>query len=130
MIRSNTVLWARPGLLALFLLPTLAYAGYSVADRWYQSFILTQEERALRLEISQLRRENLLLQADLQFTRSDQYVESVAREQLGLVRPGDRAFVLVGPAAAPTVEPTTRREAPAPPERSAWRRVLDALFGR
>ena len=127
--RAGVAWWARPGLLILFLLPTLAYAGYSVADRWYQSFLLAQEEEALRVEIGELRRENLRLQAELVRVRSDQYVESVAREQLGLIKPGDRAFVLVGPAAPPTPEV----QAPPPaarPEKAGWRRLLEALFGR
>ena len=128
--RTGFAWWGRPGLLVLFLLPTLAYAGYSVADRWYQSYLLAQEEEALRIEIAELRRDNVRLQAELVHARSDQYVESVAREQLGLVKPGDRPFVLVGPPSA--VRPdATPVAAPAPrPEKDGWRKLLDALFGR
>lgn len=118
-----------PALFLLFLLPALAYAGYSVADRWYQSYVLAQEEAELRREIAQLRDANLRLQAELNDARGDAAIESVAREQLNLVKPGDRPFLLVGPAASPT-PPAPRREPAPPAEKPAWRRVLDPLFGR
>ena len=105
--------WILPGLLLLFVLPLLGYAGYSVADRWYQGYQLSREEADLRTDIARLREDNLKLQAELKSARGDASIESIAREQLGLVKPGDRAIVLVGPpqAAAPPkpVEPTARR---------------------
>ena len=151
--------WIVPGLLLLFVLPVLGYAGYSVADRWYQGYQLSQEEAGLRADITRLREENLRLQAELKDARSDAAIEAVAREQLGLVKPGDRAIVLVGPprpvAPAKPAEGTTRRPEPSeaavlrqPPDSTAarradpaaeratplepggWRKLLDALFGR
>jgi cell division protein FtsB len=102
-----------PGLLLLFVLPLLGYAGYSVADRWYQGYQLSREEAALRTDILRLREENLKLQAELKDAKSDWAIETIAREQLGLVKPGDRAIVLVGPppaaAQAKPAEVATRR---------------------
>ena len=122
--------WVRPGLLALFLVPLLAYAGYAVADRWYQGYLLAQEEAELRREVARLREENVRLQSEISYARSDQYIERVAREQLNLVKPGDRAIVLVPAAGAPTLEPAPRREATPVPDKPAWRRALDSIFGR
>jgi cell division protein FtsL len=119
-----------PSLLALFLLPVLAYVGYSVADRWYQGSVLALEEQALRQEIVQLRLENLRLQDEVKAARSDGQIETIAREQLGLVKPGDRPIVLVGPTAVPTPQAVARRDPPPPPEKSSWRKLLDALFSR
>ena len=127
---SGAAWWARPGLLLLFLLPTLSYAGYSVTDRWYQSYLLAEEEEALRLEIGDLRQQNLRLQAELLEARSDRYVEAVAREQLGLVKPGDRAFVLVGPAAPSTPAALPIATPPTRPDKPAWRTFLEAVLGR
>lgn len=114
---GNSQSWVLPGLLLLFLLPLLGYAGYSVADRWYQGYQLSREEAALRGDITRLREENLRLQAELKDVRSDAFIEGVAREQLGLVKPGDRAIVLVGPpqpaVQAKPVEPAQRRPATA-----------------
>ena len=128
--RSGAAWWARPGLLVLFLLPTLAYAGYSVTDRWYQSYLLAEEEGALRVEIGELRQQNLRLQAELLEARSDRFVEAVAREQLVLVKPGDRAIVLVGPAAVATPDAVPTATPTARPDKPAWRRVLGAVLGR
>jgi cell division protein FtsB len=120
-----------PSLLALFLLPALAYAGYSVADRWYQGYLLVLEEQALRSEVADLRLENLRLQAALKYARGDEHVETIAREQLGLIRPGDRALLLVGPTPPAAPEGATNRRESAPvPDKPAWRKLLDALFGR
>ncbi|HYU20271.1 MAG TPA: septum formation initiator family protein [Chloroflexota bacterium] len=130
MPKTGSASWVGAGLLALFLLPALAYGGYSVADRWYESYLLGQQEAELRQEVAELRQENLRLQAELSYVRSDEYIETVAREQLNLARPGDRPFVLVGPRPSPTPELSTRREIGALPEKPAWRRLLEALFGR
>jgi len=119
-----------PSLLALFLLPMLAYATYSIADRWYQSYVLALEEAETRREIEALRDQNLRLQADLVHTRGDQYVEKIAREQLNLVKPGDRAIILVGPAGTSTPQSPPRREVPPPAEKPGWRKLLEPIFGR
>ena len=128
MAKASSQSWILPGLLLLFVLPLMGYAGYTVADRWYQGYQLSQEEAALRTDIIRLREENLKLQAELKDVRGDAFIEGVAREQLGLVKPGDRAIVLVGPpqttapvtTAPPTTapEPAARRPEPAA-ERSA-----------
>ena len=138
MASAGSQSWIVPGLLLLFVLPLTGFAAYSVADRWYQGYQLVQEETALRSDIVRLREENLRLQKELKDVRGDAYVESVAREQLGLVKPGDRAIVLVGPpSAAPTApvqEPTVRRAEPSerqvPTEPGGWRKIFDAIFGR
>jgi cell division protein FtsB len=122
--------WIGPGLLALFLLPAVGYAGYSVTDRWYQGYLLGLEEQGLRREIELLREANLRLQADVTLARSDAQIEKIAREQLNLVKPGDRPILLVGPTAAQLDEDAGQRAAPSMPERPAWRRLLDAIFKR
>ena len=111
------------------------YGAYSIGDRWYQNYMLTRQEEAIRVEVMQLREENLRLQRELIFARSDAGIEKVAREQLGLIRPGDTAIQLVGPQGAQAAPAPARTApaaaAPAPnPERPGWLRFLDGLFGR
>jgi cell division protein FtsB len=135
MARLHAPSWIGPGLLFLFVVPLLAYGAYSIGDRWYQNFILTRQEEAIRAEVMALREENLRLQRELNFARSDAGVEKVAREQLGLIRPGDTAIQLVGPtggqAAQAPARPAAAPPVPAPnPERPGWLRFLDGLFGR
>ncbi len=130
MLRAQLLSRLGPSLVALFLLPMLAYATYSIADRWYQSYVLALEEAETRREIEALRDQNLRLQADLVYTRGDQYVEKIAREQLNLVKPGDRAIILVGPAGTSTPPSPPRREVPPPAEKPGWRKLLEPIFGR
>jgi cell division protein FtsB len=120
----------------LFVVPLLVYGAYSIGDRWYQNFLLTQQEDEIRLEVSRLREENLRLQRDLNFARSDAGIEKSAREQLGLIKPGDTAIQITGPTgpnapAAVSPRPGQAQPPPAPvAERPAWLRFLDGLFGR
>ena len=89
--------WIGPGLVVLFVVPLLVYGAYSIGDRWYQNYLLTQQEEAIRAEVIRLREENLRLQRELVMARSDAGIEKVAREQLGLIKPGDTAIQIVGP---------------------------------
>ena len=132
MARVHAPSWIGPGLLLVFVIPLLAYGAYSIGDRWYQNFILTQQEEAIRTDVRELREENLRLQKELNEAKSDAGIEEVAREQLGLIKPGDTAIQLVGPpgpAAQAPARPSAAAVAPAP-ERPGWLRFLDGLFGR
>jgi cell division protein FtsB len=127
--------WLGPGLLILFMVPLLVYGAYSIGDRWYQNYLLTRQEESIRADVLRLREENLRLQRELVEARSDAGIEKTAREQLGLIRPGDTALQLVGPqgagsAARPTQAAPAPPAAPAAAERPSWLRVLDGLFGR
>lgn len=126
---GNSQSWVLPGLLLLFLLPLLGYAGYSVADRWYQGYQLSREEAALRGDITRLREENLRLQAELKDVRSDAFIEGVAREQLGLVKPGDNALVLLAPGGPRAATPRAPLPPPAPADAATWRRWWNLFFG-
>lgn len=139
MARVQAPSWVGPGLAILFVVPLLVYGAYSIGDRWYQNYLLTQQEEAIRVEVAKLREENLRLQKELLFARSDAGVEKIAREQLGLILPGDTSIQIVGPGGVPAAGPGAARTAPAPapaadakptPERPSWLRFLDGLFGR
>ena len=122
--------WFAPGLLILFLLPALAFAGHAVVDRWYQGYLLTEEEAKIKREVAALREENLRLQSELTLVRSDQYIEAVAREQLNLVKPGDRSIVIIAPPAEPTPVPAARSNPAPAPDKPAWRSLLDTILRR
>ena len=136
MARVQAPSWIGPGLIVLFVVPLLAYGAYSIGDRWYQNYLLTQQEEAIRLEVLRLREENLRLQRELNFARSDAGIEKMAREQLGLVKKGDTAIQIVAPTGAGVTAPGQSTSAPGPPppipalERPGWLRFLDGLFGR
>ena len=136
MARVQPQSWLGPGLVFIFVVPLLVYGAYSIGDRWYQNFILTQQEEAIRADVVRLREENVRLQRELNAARSDAGIEKIAREQLGLVRPGDVALQIVGPSGAP-VGPAPAASTSAPPaapppvpERPGWLIILDRIFGR
>ncbi|MFN8521984.1 MAG: septum formation initiator family protein [Chloroflexota bacterium] len=114
---NRSILWIIPAAI-LVLSPLIAYAAFAVTDRWYRGYELLQQEQALRDEVQALQRENVRLQEQLRYARSDQAIEAAAREQLNLIKPGDKAIVLVGPAAiAPEPALGGRIDGPRPPGR-------------
>ena len=65
--------------------------------------LVDQKERAAKLaqELEDLRTENLRLAAQIQSLRTDpRAIERLAREELGLVRPGETVFLIRDEAAA------------------------------
>lgn len=117
-------------------LPAALYLLYATGQRALDSYRYAQQAAELRREIADLRDQNLALQAELNRRRTDAYVEQAAREQLGLVRPGDHQVVLVqpnhatSPAGAPP-QPLSRASPPAgpAPARAVWQQWLDFFFG-
>jgi len=47
----------------------------------------------LEKEIGELKAKNAELKRDLKLIKSEEYVERIAREQLGLVKPGEKVVV-------------------------------------
>lgn len=90
-----------------------------IADR--RSVTLAQEK------LLAMRAENAHLEAAVAVLQTDEEVERLAREQFGLVRPGEISFVVVAPqgeeavAAEPEPEPTLARPGEQPWWRDLWR---------
>ncbi len=61
---------------------------------------LSHDEQGLQQEIADLQRQQSRLEAIREYLRTDEYVESVARRVLGLVRPGE-TLVIVTSSATP-----------------------------
>lgn len=68
----------------LYVLSTSLYKSYQV-DRFIQN---AQEENA------KLERSNTLLAEDYEYYRSDAYREKIAKQNFGLVRPGEEVIIL------------------------------------
>ena len=82
------------GILFLFLLPGRTWLDQSRAMSAAQrrASVLAQENAALSNRVNQL--------------RSTAYIEQVARQQYGLVMPGEKAFGILLPEATTTVPPS------------------------
>lgn len=66
---------------------------------------LSRQEDQLRAEVETLQRRHERLEALRDYLNSDEYIETVAREQLGLVRKGETAFAAISTVPAPTPAP-------------------------
>jgi cell division protein FtsB len=98
-------------LFVVALIPIVLYSLGVVADKFVQTYRLRQEAAVVRAEIEAERAENLRLQRELAFARSDQGLEETARRHLNLVRSGDQAVILGG---LPTPTPVASTPAQAP----------------
>ena len=76
--------------------------GAVQALRTYQ---LAQEEERLGGELQQLEARYQRLEALRDYLNSDEYIEGMARSQLGLVRPGEESIVVISLSPTPTQSP-------------------------
>ena len=92
-VRLLLVVVVAGGILFLFLLPGRTWLEQSRAMSAAQrrAAVLAQENAALSNRVAQL--------------RSTAYIEQVARQQYGLVMPGEKAFGILPPEATTTVPP-------------------------
>lgn len=72
--------------LALLLLGLFAYAFLQTAAQAYR---LRESERELFIEVQTLRDQRAELEGLATYLESDEYVEAFARQQFGLVKPGE-----------------------------------------
>lgn len=111
---------------AILMVPVVVYALYATGQKALDNYTLSQQAARVRLEVNGLRDQNLALQQEILRARTDAAIESVARGQLGLARPGDQPVVFVG--ASPRVAPTSASPPPAPPPPPPWRQWWDLFF--
>lgn len=88
----------RPGALLVTLLFLLIGAAFLTQLVPYQQILESQRQvDSARAQLESLEEENALLQADVEALHTDAEVEKLAREKLGYVRPGERAYVVLDP---------------------------------
>jgi cell division protein FtsL len=116
-------------LAAVLVVPLLLYALVATGQKALDNYRLNQEAAGLRAEVLQLREQNIQLQQQIEAARTDAAIETIAREQLGLIKPGDHPLVLVADSSQPA--PTAAPPAPAPPAapEPVWRQWWDYFFG-
>ena len=88
-VRSLRLL--RTVVLALVAVAFAAYGGQSLTRAW----TLKKDVENLEREVGALRAETARLTADVERLGTDpDYIEQIARDKLGLVKPGDRVLKL------------------------------------
>lgn len=92
--------------------------------------IISQQRQVERSEsqLTALREENDALAEDIEMLGTDAEIERLAREQFGLVRPGEVAYVVVTPD-EPLVIETSSDPVVRSDERPWWQRVWDFITG-
>jgi cell division protein FtsL len=111
---------------AVLVVPFLLYALFATGQKALDNYRLNQQADALRAEIRDLRNENIALQQQILEARTDASIEQIAREQLGLIKPGDNPLVLIGDDPATSQAQASAPPAPPPP---IWRQWWDYFFG-
>jgi cell division protein FtsB len=92
--------------------------------------LITQQNQVERTEVqlAAMQEQNRALSEDIEMLDTDAEIERLAREQFGLVRPGEVAYVVVTsdelPVAVEVTDPVVRSDV-----RPWWRRVLDFVTG-
>ena len=66
---------------------------------------LRQQQARLEADIQQFQQRFQRLEALREYLNSDEYIESAARQQLGLVRQGQTGFVVISTVPSPTPAP-------------------------
>ena len=87
---------------------TALIAGYFLvtgATAALRASHLSDREDRLEAEIAGLQQRYERLEALREYLGSEEYIEAVAREQLGLVREGETSIVVISTAPSPTPDP-------------------------
>ena len=114
-------------LAAWLAVPLVVYALYATGQKALENYQMNQQADRLQAEVRGLRDENLRLQQQIVEARSDVAIETIAREDLGLVKSGDTALTLLPAGGQPAVR-TAAAPAP-PPTPPAWQQWRDRFFG-
>jgi cell division protein FtsL len=118
-------------LAAVLAVPILLYALVATGQKALDNYRLNQQADGLRAEVLALRDENIRLQQQIEDARTDTAIETIAREQLGLIKPGDKPLVLAAGSAPDDAPPPAPAAGPAPSAdaRPVWRQWWDQFFG-
>lgn len=99
-----------------------AWYVYPVFKLQYQH---QHEVRTLEAELDSLKERNGELREEVDELKTPEGVEELARETLGLVKPGEQAYVVTGGVG----DESTATVDAAQGEKPLWQGVLDTLFG-
>lgn len=75
----------------------LVYMAGSYAAGFVQIWRMQNQIAEIKAEITAAESRNDELKDELSYLQSDEYVEKVAREELGLVKPGETAIIVTSP---------------------------------
>lgn len=103
----------RSHLLVLLTLVVVGYFLFSGAASTLRSGRVGDEQARLEAEVAQLETRRQQLEELRRYLRTDAYIEWAARQELGLVKPGEVGVVIISP-----------QRDPDPPLGPWWQRLL------
>ena len=89
--------WVGP----LAVLGVLIALSMVFGSAYWDTYQVRREASRLARERDDLRKQNAQLREEIRLLNTPEYIERIAREQLGLVKPGEVAVILVAPSPAP-----------------------------
>jgi len=104
--------------LCLFFIVT--YAGRVVHRTYLESEVVHWTAK-----IEQAKENTLVLAAERTYVESDAYIQEQARNELGLVQPGDALVIVVPSTPAPVIMPVAGEESVPATEKANWQQWLD-----
>jgi len=81
----------------------LVLLAVTFGGAYWDTYQVRREAGRLARERDDLRKQNAQLREEIRLLNTPDYIERIAREQLGLVKPGEVAVILVAPSPAPAV---------------------------
>ncbi len=73
----------------LFTAAVVGYLLFSLSGQFFQLSRMESQVRGMQQQVKTLQAKNQSLQNELKNIKSDAYIEQVARQRLGLVKPGE-----------------------------------------
>lgn len=86
--KKKKIIWTN-----FFVFIFILYAIFTIADQQVTIYKLKKSQQEISAKIEAAQKENKKLQDMLQDTSTKEYVERMAREQLGLVKADERVYV-------------------------------------
>lgn len=71
----------------------LAYMVFSFSQGFYQAYQLKQEIRVLEAELTEVQAKNNRLAEEFAYSQTPEAIEKIAREKLGLIKPGEMVIM-------------------------------------
>ncbi len=102
---------------------TIAAALVVFGNQFLDVYRLGREAARLQALKRGLQEQNAVLREEMKLLQTPAYIERIAREQLGLVKPGEIAVLIVTPAAQPQAAPSTAK----PDNLSVFARMVRAV---
>lgn len=112
--------WLRLSLFLIISITVFLLLSYPAYRDWREQEIL---KKNLEAELKEVRAENTELKKEIEKLHSPDYIEILAREKFGLVKPGEKSYIVITPKEE---QPETTETTSSPlTKKSLWEKTKD-----